>query len=212
MELDEIVDAIGIEPYYREPAGVIFCDRCEAILPKIPRKSISLIITDPPYGIKKAGWDDKFPTTWIEGGFRVSDTIVCMSGQWALPKYLEQIGDRYIGIIAGHNKNGMTFSPIGFGNWIPAILAGKVRSRSQDAFAFVVRGKQNKHESQKPIEYMEKLTRLVSLKDDIILDPFLGSGTTAVAAKQLGRKYIGIEISEAYCKIGVQRLAQEELF
>jgi len=56
------------------------------------------------------------------------------------------------------------------------------------------------------------LIRASSAPGDIVFDCFLGSGTTAVAAKQLGRKYIGIEINPDYCKIAEQRLAQEELF
>lgn len=51
-----------------------------------------------------------------------------------------------------------------------------------------------------------------SNKSDIIFDPFMGSGTTAVACKQLGRNYIGCEISEKYCKIAEGRLAQDLLF
>ena len=51
-----------------------------------------------------------------------------------------------------------------------------------------------------------------SNKDDTILDPFLGSGTTARACKNLGRKCVGIEISKEYCDIAVKRLGQEVLF
>ena len=68
------------------------------------------------------------------------------------------------------------------------------------------------HPATFPIKLPSRLITLYSKKGDNILDPFLGSGTTAVAAKQLGRKFIGIEISMDYCKIAEQRLAQEELF
>ena len=51
-----------------------------------------------------------------------------------------------------------------------------------------------------------------SNKGDIVLDPFNGSGTTTKCAKHLGRKYIGIEISEKYCEIARKRLNQEQLF
>ena len=59
---------------------------------------------------------------------------------------------------------------------------------------------------------MGHFVQLHSAPGDIILDPFAGSGTTLVAAKQLGRKYIGIEINSDYCRIAEDRLRQEELF
>jgi len=67
------------------------------------------------------------------------------------------------------------------------------------------------HFTPKPLKAMERIIKLHTIKNDIILDPFLGSGTTAVAAKQLGRRFIGIEISEKYCEIARQRLKQEVL-
>ena len=61
------------------------------------------------------------------------------------------------------------------------------------------------HPNEKPLGI---LTRLVSVVDGCIIDPFMGSGTTLRAAKDLGRKAIGIEIEERYCEIAVERLAQ----
>ena len=67
------------------------------------------------------------------------------------------------------------------------------------------------HPTVKPLDLISTITKVSSNIDDIILDPFAGSGTTLVAAKNLGRRFIGIEISPEYCKIANQRLAQEIL-
>ena len=64
------------------------------------------------------------------------------------------------------------------------------------------------HPTQKPVDLMAWCINHAP-KADTILDPFMGSGTTLVAAKQLGRRAVGIEIEEKYCAIAVQRLAQE---
>lgn len=69
-----------------------------------------------------------------------------------------------------------------------------------------------KHPHQKPLRLLKTfIENSTSTLDCLVLDPFLGSGTTAVAAKQLGRNYIGIEISEKYCKIAEERLKQDVL-
>lgn len=67
------------------------------------------------------------------------------------------------------------------------------------------------HPNEKPLALTRLFLELHSVESDLILDPFMGSGTTLVAAKQLGRRAIGIEIEERYCEIAVQRLSQEML-
>ena len=68
-----------------------------------------------------------------------------------------------------------------------------------------------KHPCEKPIKMLSDMIQAATRNRAIILDPFMGSGTTLVAAKQLGRRAIGIEIEEKYCDIAVKRLAQEML-
>lgn len=67
------------------------------------------------------------------------------------------------------------------------------------------------HPCPKPESLMLELVRLFSDAGESILDPFMGSGTTLVAAKRLGRRSIGIEVEEKYCEIAAKRLAQEAL-
>ena len=65
------------------------------------------------------------------------------------------------------------------------------------------------HETQKPMTIISKIIRISSNEGEMVLDAFAGSGTTLRAAKDLGRKAIGIEIEERYCEIAAKRLSQE---
>ena len=67
------------------------------------------------------------------------------------------------------------------------------------------------HPTVKPLSLVSKYVEIGSAEQGLILDPFMGSGTTLVAAKQLGRTTIGIELEEKYCEIAAKRLQQEYL-
>jgi len=63
-----------------------------------------------------------------------------------------------------------------------------------------------KHPTQKPLKLIEHLLSFMTDENDVVLDPFAGSGTTAVACEKLNRKWIGIELNKEYCDIIVERL------
>jgi len=67
--------------------------------------------------------------------------------------------------------------------------------------------KENQHPTVKPVELFEKVISIHSNEGDIVLDPFIGSGTTAVACKRLNRHFIGIDISQDYVNMANKRLA-----
>ncbi len=68
--------------------------------------------------------------------------------------------------------------------------------------------KKDLHPAPYPEELIERLLKLYSYKEDIVLDPFLGTGTTALVAKNLQRNFIGIDLSKNYCNIALQRLQE----
>jgi site-specific DNA-methyltransferase (adenine-specific) len=66
------------------------------------------------------------------------------------------------------------------------------------------------HEAQKPVELIEYLIRLTTIENQIVLDPFIGSGTTAVACRNLNRRFIGFELNEDHFDKAQQRLREEQ--
>lgn len=87
-------------------------------------------------------------------------------------------------------------------DWLIPICSGRERAKINGEKA---------HSTQKPLALLRRIINATSKPGDIILDPFLGSGTTAVAAKELGRRYVGIERDATYVKVAKKRLDETVL-
>ena len=107
----------------------------------------------------------------------------------------------------GGYKNGPQGQYKDYWDDIPFIYAGSIKHKEG-----IYEGNKKAHPCQMPLALAQRAIKFSTDKDDIVLDPFMGSGTTLRAAKDLGRKAIGIEIEEKYCEIAAKRLEQESLF
>jgi DNA modification methylase len=197
------------------------------VLPTLPDNSADLVLTDPPYGIQKrtrtyakitgpaASWDGEFPLWWFDDAARIAPVLGLMPGVVNLPRCPASVGRLiYRWTLAGHLVNGMARGAIGYGNWIPCMVYAadgvSLYQQSSDVGRIVIgRGGKPEHPSPKPIEAMRWL--IDRLPGQTVLDPFMGSGTTILAAQERGRRAIGIELEERYCEIAVKRLSQAVL-
>ena len=200
-----------MKPYFQDDAVQIFLGDCREILPQLPK--VDLVLTDPPYGVNKAEWDVAYDYSALE--FINTDKLGLMCGVWNVTNTAPTIaGLRYKWMIIAHLINGMTRGGIGFGNYIPCLIylrdGVSIYEKSTDCLDVIV-GAEPKpdHPSPKPESAITFFVERLSSQDDTILDPFMGSGTTLRAAKNLGRKAIGIEIEEKYCEIAAKRMAQQ---
>jgi DNA modification methylase len=176
----------------------------------LPPGRVDAVVTDPPYGCGKADWDDAFPTAWYAEARRIAPMVVIITGSCGLADSIPLVGSDFVDVISAWNENGMTRGPIGYGNWLAAVVAGSKPHMGQNFFKFSVTGHKVDHPSPKPIEYMLKLIERVTLPGMTICDPFSGSGTTAVACIRLGRSFIGCEISAHDFATAQRRIAQAE--
>jgi len=219
FDLNTIVDTIGIKPYYSDDAVMICNADCREVLPLLPDKSIDLVLTDPPYNVgKKYGeYNDHNPEYWdLMGNWffaanQKTDLIIFTPGAMNLTSWIAF--EKPFWVACWYHSNACSHSPLGgFLVWEPILIYGKQRRKAtRDGWNIPI-GYQssvgNKHPVPKPTKLFDQLVLEFSDPDNIILDPFLGSGTTAYCAKKLGRKCIGIEIEEKYCDIAAKRCSQ----
>ena len=209
-----------MKPYYADDLVTLYCGDCREVVPTL--SGIDAVITDPPYGMAWAfsgqgsgkgaqggtesrtkgmtvvGDDEDFdPTPWL------AYPIVVLWGMHHYPQKLTR------GSVLVWIKK----YPDAFGTFLSdADLAwmkgghGVYLSQTVNPARFQA---EKAHPTQKPVEIMEWcITKAKVPHGGLVLDPFAGSGTTLVAAKNLGRRAIGIEIEERYCEVAAQRLSQ----
>ena len=134
---------------------------------------------------------DKFRAFAEEAGFTVKNTIVWVKNSWTAGDLKAQYGQQY--------------EPLLLLNKGRALIRGK---RLTDVWTFDrVAGKAQVHQNQKPVELIVQCIEKHSDPGAIVLDPFMGSGTAAVACIRTGRNYIGFELDENYHAICQQRIA-----
>jgi len=204
-------------PYYSHAGITIYHGDCRDILPHV---TADVVVTDPPYGvgIDYASYDDNAANTaGVVADFvdELVGRVRCVAftaGRYETELWLyRNFPPRWR--MCWYKGAQSTASPIGFNDWEAVLIYGDhVHNHAHDWFyAMPEQMGRFGHPCPKPVGYGLALIGRLSKPSDIILDPFMGSGTTLVAAKQLGRKAIGIEIEERYCEIAVKRLAQEVL-
>lgn len=227
-----------MKAYYSDEWATIYHGRCEDVLPMLTDASVDLVLTDPPYsaathaGARTGGdgeavlvdfasiTEAQLTATLAEVG-RVCRRWVVATMDW-----------RHVGRLAESPPSGLRF--VRFGVWVKPNGApqftGDRPGPGWEALAFLhregvalgwhgggrssvwIHNKVNSdHPTGKPLPLVGEWISLFSNPGDLVLDPWMGAGTTLRAAKDRGRRAIGIEMEERYCEIAARRLSQEVL-
>lgn len=191
---------------------------CRDLLKQLPDNSIDLVVTDPPYAITDIEWDkvdiDEFTKEWYDllmPKMKENSSIYIFWSQKYIQKGLDILqinldeGDR---LLIWHHPNLAkptrkmflwTYDPVFYKKiGKPHFLAEFFKKENVDVFKYAkpqsnyVKDK-GIHPTQKPLELVKNFVSVSSVSGNIVLDPFSGSGTTAVACKQLGIDFVAFE-------------------
>lgn len=218
-------------PYYSDDAVTIYHGRCEDMLPGLV--GIDAIVTDPPYGLNLltdygarkrtalarsndyapiSGDDEPFdpthllryPKVVLFGANHYADRLPA-SPSWLVWDKLDGLRSRKR--VIGFNDSAdceLAWTNLGGpARLIPLRWMGLMKGTE--------RAEVRCHPTQKPVALFRAILAAWVTVDELVCDPYLGSGSTLRAAKDLGRRAIGVEVDERYCEIAAKRMAQEVL-
>jgi len=191
--------------------ATLYLGDCMEILPTLPK--VDAVITDPLYGIgqdggaqrtrgskrtngKKMGWDSDRPDAAV---FALMEDAADIRIYWG-GNYFADILPPSMGWLYWEKRMG--------GDFADGELAWTSQNRALRQFSWYRKNKGDEHPTQKPVELMRWCIEFCKNDPHTILDPFMGSGTTGVAAIQMGRKFIGIEREPKYFDIACERIRQ----
>jgi site-specific DNA-methyltransferase (adenine-specific) len=226
-----------IEPYYDADGVTLYHGDALELLPTIKTATVTAVVTDPPYVIgavsagnmasKSGGWTDMMNSAlWFTAWYREVDRVLKRRGSFwtfcnwrSLPVVMRAAIDAGLPITSLGVWDKEWIGPGGSQGLRPsyelfALLAGP-------DFAVPDRGvpdiwrcrvgsyKEHGHPAQKPEPLVRRMLTTAAVPDgELVLDPFMGSGTAAVACRKLGLRFVGIEAEERWLEVAASRLAQ----
>ncbi len=212
-------------PYYKDDLVTLYHGDCVQLLPEIAGGGLEMtLVTDPPYGMAYASNNGK-PWRGVaiagDDSLDARDTVLAIWGDmpalvfgtWKIDRP-EGCRNLLIWDKGGSPGAGDLSMPWGFSHEEIYVLGkGFAGRRGGSVLTFPPKNNRNGsdirfHPTEKPTKLMGAL---IAKCPGVIVDPFAGSGSTLRAAKDLGRKAIGIELDEGYCKTAADRLGQEVL-
>ena len=210
----------------------IILGECIEEMKKIPNESINCILTDFPYNVGKDFGNNSDKQTfssylcWLDQIIiefkrilKKDSNLIFYIGCKFIPEKLRVINNyfTYNWRIIQYKPTFRCFGKIGFTKsdiiWWFSKGKGKIYTKSPDIIVDKKENMKIDHPSFKGNFISEQLVKIFTKVDDMVLDPFMGSGSFLVALKKLKRNYIGIEINKKYYEIAKQRLKNtEELY
>jgi len=197
--------------------ATLYLGDCLEVMKNMPDNLVDTVLTDPPYGIgfEYETYDDN-ERDW----YKLMDAAVRLMRK--LSKFIvmpvcriDRLGWWYgthapDWIICWYKGSPGHRSNIGFNDWEPHLVWGKPPKQMHDYFYTPLIKDENGHPCPKPNGYSNWLVSRCVLEGGLVLDPFMGSGTTGVACMNLGRKFIGVEIEPKYFDIACKRIDMAE--
>jgi site-specific DNA-methyltransferase (adenine-specific) len=218
-------------PYYEQDGITIYHGDCLAVTPHLGGADV--VITDPPYGISDAPlkgnrgqtntwhptseWDKAIDPAWCEA-VCVAAPVVAWFGQWRKRDEVASamrwpLRAEIVWAKNTHVGHAAPVAPRDERIWLFSERGIKGRRFETSVWdePIIPTWTKKWHKNEKPLALMLRLVAFLTDPGETILDPFMGSGTTLRAAKDAGRRAIGIDKDESHCEAAAQRLSQTVL-